>query len=88
MNKIARRRGDPGVALRVGLKSLDRARDDDKVLSIGVSVQRHPGGIVPFNTQQSVCSSAGAVKNSTVGPKNSVVRPVVGFFTRLKSFLS
>jgi hypothetical protein len=65
---------------------IDRTRDDEKVLSIGVTVKRNVdvGGIVPFNTQKSLCSSSGDVRNSNVGPKSSMTMPVVGFFSGLK----
>jgi hypothetical protein len=85
MDVIARFRSNPLVALCALPQRLDSTRDDEKVLRVGVTVKRNigVGGIVPFNTQKSLCLSSGDVRNSNVGPKSPMTRPVVGFFSEL-----
>jgi hypothetical protein len=74
-------RFDPFVALCVLPKTLDRTGDYEKVLSVGVTVKWNidVGGIVPFNTQKSLYLSSGDVRNSNVGQKSSMTRPVEEF---------
>ena len=45
-----------------------------------------PGGITPLSTQKAMLASCGDVRNSTVGPKRSTRRPVVGLISVLTCF--